>query len=152
MGGNEISHIRVVRRNSCRQSYRPIFYFVPEETQRHLCHKPKTRYVSSGLRMEPCSVSKPFIETIDERDLLNSTAPFLLLPLPSSLLLLLLLFPRSTFFRRWQSATLFNPQRKTLDSYLHRRLIYILSNLVPLGVLLSFFLPLAFFYSPRATP
>lgn len=29
---------------------------------------------SSGLRMEP-AVSKPFIETIDERDLLNLTAP-----------------------------------------------------------------------------
>jgi len=40
----EISRIRIVRRNSYR-SCRPIFYFVPEETQRHLCHKPKTRYV-----------------------------------------------------------------------------------------------------------
>lgn len=86
----EISRTRVVRRNSCH-SCRPIFYFVPEETQRHLCHKPKTRYVLADYGWSPpCSVSKPFIETIDERDLLNSTAPFL--PFPPSLTPLAALF------------------------------------------------------------
>lgn len=87
------SHVlRVVRRNSC-QPCRPIFYFVPEETQRHLCHMPKTRYVLADYGWSPpCSVSKPFIETINERDLLNSTAP--LFPPP----------PSRFFFRRWQRA------------------------------------------------
>lgn len=66
--------------NSC-QSCRPIFHFAPKETRRHLCHKLKTRYVIADHGWSPpYSVSKPFIETISERDLLNPTASFLSYP------------------------------------------------------------------------
>lgn len=124
---------------------RPIFYFVPVETQRHLCHMPKTRYVLADYGWSPpCSVSKPFIETINERDLLNSTAP---------------LFPPSPvplFFRRWQRAQRLSksaseklPIRTCMASDTHTvqpRRFPILSFLC----FFLFFFILFFFFSGRA--
>lgn len=116
------SHVlRVVRRNSCQSWPRPIFYFVPVETQRHLCHMPKTRYVLADYGWSPpCSVSKPFIETINERDLLNSTAP--LFPPP----------PPSRFFSGGGNARYgsLNPRAKNSRFVPAWRLIHTLSNLV----------------------